>query len=415
MAFSNFGEKFTKDSGITLLMDDLNDGLQNPDAIMLGGGNPASIPEVLEEINNVLKEQLNDGSLLSTVANYDGPQGKDRFINQLVELFRNHLGWDVTKENITLTSGSQSAFFYLFNLYSGEFPDGTKKRVVFPISPEYIGYSDSGLDTDIFSATQPQIKELDNRMFKYYVDFDNLNIDDSVGAFCVSRPTNPTGNVITDAEVEKLAQIADENNIPLIVDNAYGLPFPDIMYADVQCNWDERMIMCMSLSKLGLPGTRCGIVIAKPEISRTISNLNGIFSLSPGGIGPNIASSLFEKNKVLSLSQNVIKPYYFSRAKFTLELINKYIKTDKLRIHKPEGAFFLWLWFKDLPIDSKELYERLKKRGVLIIPGNDFFIGLKDTNWKHSKECIRLSYIASDEDLEKGIKIIAEEIDKAYL
>ncbi|HHY0819173.1 TPA: hypothetical protein ACVWXJ_005701, partial [Klebsiella pneumoniae] len=41
MEFSLFGEKFTRHAGITQLMDDLNQGLLNPDAIMLGGGNPA--------------------------------------------------------------------------------------------------------------------------------------------------------------------------------------------------------------------------------------------------------------------------------------------------------------------------------------------------------------------------------------
>ncbi|XNM89083.1 hypothetical protein ACLK1X_19975 [Escherichia coli] len=41
MTFSLFGDKFTRHSGITLLMEDLNDGLRTPGAIMLGGGNPA--------------------------------------------------------------------------------------------------------------------------------------------------------------------------------------------------------------------------------------------------------------------------------------------------------------------------------------------------------------------------------------
>lgn len=46
MTFSLFGDKFTRHSGITRLMEDLNDGLRTPGAIMLGGGNPAQIPEM---------------------------------------------------------------------------------------------------------------------------------------------------------------------------------------------------------------------------------------------------------------------------------------------------------------------------------------------------------------------------------
>ena len=48
MQFSKFGEKFNRYSGITRLMDDLNDGLRTPGAIMLGGGNPAAIPAMLD-------------------------------------------------------------------------------------------------------------------------------------------------------------------------------------------------------------------------------------------------------------------------------------------------------------------------------------------------------------------------------
>ncbi len=62
-------------------MDDLNDGLRTPGAIMLGGGNPAAIPEMLDYFRLTTEEMLADGSLLAGMTNYDGPQGKDVFIN----------------------------------------------------------------------------------------------------------------------------------------------------------------------------------------------------------------------------------------------------------------------------------------------------------------------------------------------
>ena len=51
----------------------------------------------------------------------------------------------------------------------------------------------------------------------------------------------------------------------------------------------------------------------------------------------------------------------------TLSLIKKYICNTPYRVHRPEGAIFLWLWFENLPITSAELYQRLKNRGVLIV------------------------------------------------
>lgn len=47
---------------------------------------------------------------------------------------------------------------------------------------------------------------------------------------CVSRPTNPTGNVITDEELLKLDALANQHGIPLVIDNAYGVPFPGIIF-----------------------------------------------------------------------------------------------------------------------------------------------------------------------------------------
>ena len=142
MEFSLFGEKFTRHAGITQLMDDLNQGLLNPDAIMLGGGNPAPIPAMLERFQTEAKQLLDNGELIKAMANYDGPQGKDRFTKALAALLKRELGWDISARNIALTNGSQNAFFYLFNLLAGEFADGRKKKVLFPLAPEYIGYAD---------------------------------------------------------------------------------------------------------------------------------------------------------------------------------------------------------------------------------------------------------------------------------
>ncbi|HCM1220164.1 TPA: valine--pyruvate transaminase [Vibrio parahaemolyticus] len=413
MQFSKFGEKFNQYSGITLLMDDLNDGLRTPGAIMLGGGNPAAIPAMLDYFYQASEEMLASGELVAALTNYDGPQGKDVFVKALAQLFRETYGWDISEKNISLTNGSQSGFFYLFNLFAGQQPDGSHKKVLLPIAPEYIGYGDAGIDEDIFVSYHPEIELLDNGLFKYHVDFEKLTVDDSVAAICASRPTNPTGNVLTDEEVRKLDKLARENNIPLIIDNAYGLPFPNIIFEDVEPFWNENTILCMSLSKLGLPGVRCGIVIASEEITQALTNMNGIISLAPGSVGPALANHIIAKGDLLKLSSEVIKPFYKQKSQRAVELLQQAITDDRFRIHKPEGAIFLWLWFDELPITTMELYQRLKARGVLIVPGEYFFIGQKD-EWDHAHQCLRMNYVQDDEMMQKGIAIIAEEVEKAY-
>ncbi|MFV8433761.1 valine--pyruvate transaminase [Vibrio owensii] len=413
MQFSKFGEKFNQYSGITQLMDDLNDGLRTPGAIMLGGGNPAAIPAMLDYFRQASEEMLASGELVAALANYDGPQGKDAFVKALAQLFRETYGWDISEKNISLTNGSQSGFFYLFNLLAGKQPDGSHKKVLLPIAPEYIGYGDAGIDEDIFVSYHPEIELLDNGLFKYHVDFEKLTVNDSVAAICASRPTNPTGNVLTDEEVRKLDKLARENNIPLIIDNAYGLPFPNIIFEDVEPFWNENTILCMSLSKLGLPGVRCGIVIASEEITQALTNMNGIISLAPGSVGPALANHIIGKGDLLKLSSEVIKPFYKQKSQRAVELLQEAITDERFRIHKPEGAIFLWLWFDELPITTMELYQRLKARGVLIVPGEYFFIGQKD-EWEHAHQCLRMNYVQDDEMMQKGIAIIAEEVEKAY-
>lgn len=413
MQFSKFGEKFNQYSGITRLMDDLNDGLRTPGAIMLGGGNPAAIPAMLEDFRQTSEEMLASGELIAAMANYDGPQGKDAFVKALANLLKETYGWDISEKNISLTNGSQSGFFYLFNLLAGQQPDGSHKKILLPLAPEYIGYGDAGVDENIFISYHPEIELLDNGLFKYHVDFEQLKVDESVAAICASRPTNPTGNVLTDEEIHKLDKLARENNIPLIIDNAYGLPFPNIIFEDVQPFWNENTILCMSLSKLGLPGVRCGIVIANEEITQAMANMNGIISLAPGSIGPAIAHHMIEKGNLLKLSSEVIKPFYQQKSLRAVELLQNAITDPRFRIHKPEGAIFLWLWFDELPITTMELYQRLKARGVLIVPGEYFFIGQED-DWEHAHQCLRMNYVQDDEMMQKGINIIAEEVTRAY-
>ena len=412
---SKFGKKIAAVSGIGQLMDDLGNALgQSRDILMLGGGNPAHIPEVQQYFRkSMLKLLENNGEFERFIGNYDPPQGNKEFIEAFSNLLNSEFGWNIQSKNVALTNGSQLAFFILFNLFAGTFEDGATKKILFPLAPEYIGYCDVGLADDLFVANKPQIQHISDHFFKYHINFDELNITDEIGAICVSRPTNPTGNVLTDSEIKKLSDIASTNKIPLIIDNAYGTPFPNIIFTEAKPIWNENTIVCMSLSKLGLPATRTGIVIASEEIISMVSRVNANMSLAPGGIGAAIATDLICNGQVIHLSRDIIKPFYKTKADNAIELLLEQLEGIDFHIHKPEGAFFLWLWFKDIPITSVELYQRLKKRGVLVVSGHYFFPGLKE-QWQHKNECIRVSYAQDKETVTKGLQIIADEVKRAY-
>ena len=414
MNLSKFGEKFTRKAGITQLMDDLGAAMAGGDMLMLGGGNPAHIPAVQHRFRQRMEAILSEPSGFETmIGNYDGSRGNAAFIEALAGMLRETVGWELGPENIALTNGSQNAFFCLFNLFAGEMPDGSKKKILFPLTPEYIGYADAGLSDDFFTARRPSIELLDGGLFKYHIDFDALDVGDDIGAICVSRPTNPTGNVLTDEEIRKLDAIARDKDIPFIIDSAYGTPFPDIIYTDAQPWWNPNTVVCMSLSKFGLPNLRTGIVIAREEIASAIGDINGVMHLAPGGLGARLAVDLVRSGEIMQMSREIVQPFYQRKAMQTLDWIREEMGDLPYKVHKPEGAIFLWLWFQDLPCTTAQLYERLKARKTLIIPGHHFFPGL-DEDWQHKHECIRLTYAQDEHVVRAGIKVIADEVRKLY-
>ena len=412
MNLSALGKRLTSESGTRSLMDDLGEIAAAGDGIMnLGGGNPSLIPAAEDVFRaRMLAFMQRDGAFERAIGSYDGPQGNRGFARALAGLLRREYGWDVSERNIALTNGSQSAFLALFNLLAGPGEDGRMRRILLPLSPEYIGYADLGLAPGLLVSRRSTITDLGDRLFKYGVDFDGLGDVDDIGAICVSRPTNPTGNVVTDEEIERLGAVARARGVPLIVDNAYGLPFPGIVYRDATLSWNEHTILCMSLSKLGLPGARTGIVIANEEIAAALGAANAIFCLAPGSLGPAFATGLVESGEVLALSREVIRPHYAERATRAVDMLRTGLEGCDARIHRAEGAFFLWLWMPGLPITSAELYQRLKARGVVVVSGHYFFPGLEDDDWPHKHECIRISYADEWSRIERGLEILIEEV-----
>lgn len=411
MKFSKFASRFNSDAGIVQLMDDLGSAMSGKsDVLMLGGGNPSHIPGVQQYLRDSLHRLIDQpASFAHTVGNYELPQGNQEFIDAIVNMMNEQYQWGITSDNVALTVGSQSAFFFLFNMLAGEDEDGVFKQILLPLTPEYIGYSDVGLSDNMFYSYRPLIEKLDEPFFKYHVDFENLQVRDNTAAICVSRPTNPTGNVLDDDEVSKLLSLAESHNIPLIVDNAYGEPFPNIIFTETNSVWNKNVIYCMSLSKVGLPGTRTGIVIADKPVVELIRNMNAIVNLAPPNFGAMITKDLISSGEILRLSELLIKPYYQTKVEHAVNVLRKELESIEYYIHKPEGAIFLWLWFPTLPISSNELYERLKERNVLVISGSYFFPGLTE-DWDHAHQCLRITYSMDEKVVEEGIKIIAQEL-----
>ena len=421
MYLSDFGKKLAEQSGIQQLMDDLGQPIPaGVKAYQLGGGNPARVPDVEKAYRLETEKLLASGDdFENAIARYDTPQGRVSFIETLSAFFRREYGWDIGPENIAITNGSQSAFFFLFNMFSGTFSqpgkEPIKKTIVFPLVPEYVGYADQGIEKGTFVGIPAKCEYYPDNTYKYFIDFDALEsyleTHSEVGAMCVSRPTNPTGNVLTNDEIHHLSALAYKYNIPLFVDNAYGLPFPNIIFTDdAKPYWDSSVILSMSLSKIGLPSLRTGIVVAKAELISALSSVNSIVALASGSLGQVISQDLFATGKMKTLAESFVKPFYQQKSLFAQSCFKEYFAGTNYSVHKSEGAIFNWILMNDLKIPTKELYVKLKDQGVITVPGEYFFFGTP--NHPHYNKCLRINYSRPEDEVREGIKIIADTYKK---
>jgi valine--pyruvate aminotransferase len=413
---TRFGERMARPTGALELMADLGSAMAHGGSHvrMLGGGNPARIAAVEAVYRRRLAEIAADPAQFGRfIAGYSAPAGDLGFREAVAESLWNEFSWPVTAGNVGLTSGSQSAFFFLFNLFAGERTDGGRSRILLPLAPEYIGYADVGLTRGMLHAQPAGIRELDDGYFKYFVDFDRLDVPADIGAMCVSRPTNPSGNVLTLDELQRLDAIARARGVPFIIDAAYGLPFPGIQHEHLDSLWNPNVVLCLSLSKLGLPAARTGIVVADESIIEALTAFNATAALAPPSTGPVIVEPLLRSGELASLCRGHLRPHYAAQSAAAVQVLRKDCAGLPLRIHRPEGAFFLWLWFPGLPIPSEELYRRLKQRDVLVLSGHHFFPGAQCDD-PHQRECVRLSYAQPPASVRAGIQVLAEEVRRAY-
>jgi valine--pyruvate aminotransferase len=237
---------------------------------------------------------------------------------------------------------------------------------------------------------------------------------ETTGAVCLSRPTNPSGNVVSDEELSQVASRCKAAGVPLIIDGAYGLPFPGMIYTEATPFWDDNTILCLSLSKFGLPGVRTGIVVGPPEVTKLISNASAINGLAPARTGPELVLPLLMNDRLSELSEQVIKPHYLRKQQLAIEVMMAAAHDLPVRIHQPNGAMFLWTWFENLPGGADELYRRAALEGVVTVSGRHFFQGL-DATWQHANECLRLNYAGDEDTVRQGIERLVAVARQQYL
>jgi len=417
-ALTQIGTQMSNLTGVRAIMKDIIETLRagaGQEFINLSAGNPLILPEVEQLWRDCTAQLLASPEYGEVVCRYGSSQGYAPLIEAIVKDFNQRYNLNLSDRQILITPGSQSLYFYAANAFGGYTADGDLKKIVLPLSPDYTGYGGVSLCPEALIAYKPTLDIDDTgHKFKYRPDFSQLTIKGNTGCVIFSRPCNPTGNVLTDAEVKKIAALAAPYDIPVLIDSAYGPPFPALNFTELTPIFGDNIMHCMSLSKVGLPGERIGIAIGNEQLIRVLESFQTNMCIHPSRYGQAIAAYAIESGALSEISTQIIRPFYknkFAVVESTLEQAMP--KNLPWFLHRGEGAIFAWLWLKDLPITDWEFYQKLKQVGVIVVPGSSFFPGLQE-DWQHKHECIRISLTATDTEIATGMQRLAKVAEKVY-
>ena len=234
---------------------------------------------------------------------------------------------------------------------------------------------------------------------------------------------NPTGVVASIKKREEVYNILKDAGIPIIEDGFNeellyeSSPTIPLASLDRESN---GVIYIGSFSKILFPGLRIGWVYGDKKIIGVLEsvkrcrNIHTSF-LDQGILYDFMISGAFEKYI------KKVRKVYKEKYKFTKRVIEKYIKEAEIW---GEGGLYMFLKIKG--VDTRELLKRCYDRGVLFMPGDLFYIdkdlylekenrvfSLEGHNIKgrEKRDTLRIGFTRlSEEEIEKGIKIIGEEV-----
>ncbi|WP_321371396.1 PLP-dependent aminotransferase family protein [uncultured Draconibacterium sp.] len=356
-------------------------GLPNPDLF------PAN--EIRKSANAVLQESA--GNILQ----YAGSMGYYPLRQWIAKRYADKYDMKISPEQIIITNGSQQAIDILARLFINQ-GDGVVIE-----KPSYLGAIQA------LSAYRPQFCEVD-------LEEDGANLsqvedwfwkEDVKLMYAVPNAQNPSGISYSDAKRKHLAELLKCYDKFLIEDDPYNeiyfennFPAPVKKYANNNVAWTG------SFSKMIAPGLRNGWVILPDELVPHFDKAKQSTDLNPNNLTQFVIHHYLTNNDLEKHLQSVRKKYH-EQYKAMQDAINHFFPDDVYST-TPSGGMFIWL---TLPagVSSVDLVQETMKRGVVFVPGNSFYTE------GSGQEHIRLNFSnAQLPAIEKGIKIIASELEK---
>lgn len=289
----------------------------------------------------------------------------------------------VSPERIVVTSGASGALMLLAGLLAGP-GDG-----VLMADP---GYPCNRQFFRMVEARAQLVPVGPEQRFQLTAEMARAHWQDNTRAVIVASPANPTGEILTRAQLAALAELCQARQGHLIVDEIYhGLsydgPAPSVLSVS-----DDAFVINSFSKYFGMTGWRLGWIIAPPAAARELEKIAQNLFISPSTVAQYAALAAFEPRTREILDQR--------RAEFARRRDFLFPALTSLGFdipHKPAGAFYLYAGIDRFGMDTRDLCMMLlEEHGVAITPGIDF-------GDHHAQRHVRFSYTTGMAELEKGM------------
>ena len=321
-------------------------------------GNP-SIPAPIE-VDNAIKELIETCDSVA-LHGYTSAQGDMAVRKTIAKNITERFGAMADASNIYITCGAAASLTATLKAVC----NSTDEVILLaPFFPEYNVFAqNAGAKTVAVCGTGEN----------FTIDFNALEkaINQNTAAIIVNSPNNPTGAIIPESDIKKLAELLNVKAkqygraIYIIADE----PYRELTYGDKVPyipNFYDNTVVCYSYSKsLSLPGERIGYVFVSPKCDKA-KDLFAAICGAARSMGYVCAPSLMQR--VIAKCDGMtadISLYNKNR-----ELLYKYLTEIGYTAVKPQGAFYLFV--KALESDAAAFCEKAKKHELLLVPSDSF-------------------------------------------
>jgi len=228
-------------------------------------------------------------------------------------------------------------------------------------------------------------------------------ITDRTKAILINSPSNPTGMVFSYDVIKEIADLAADENLVVISDEAYERIIYENAYHVSLASLPgmmHRTISIFTFSKTyAMTGWRIGYAVADKEIISEMTKLQEHLVAHPSSISQIAAIA------ALTGPDHYVKMMINEYAERRQIIIRGLSKISNIRFLKPLGAFYIFPNISMFRMSSREFtMHLLEDAGVIVVPGTAF--------GRFGEGYIRISYSIPRERLKEALERIAESVER---